>query len=157
MVLIGGRLEHLPVAETLSRRSRHRGRRCERHLLRVVEAGQRRPWAGRRDLPGIKTVDTWLANPAYVVLPVTGILMVLDAGLGFTTFWILAALILFVAMGALASILFSPALRRQTDLAATGAESDGYEAAARRTTVTGLVTMVPITAILYLMVMKPTL
>jgi uncharacterized membrane protein len=108
-------------------------------------------------LRGIKTTDTWLANPAYVVLLVTGILMVLDAGLGFTTFWILAALILFVAMGALAGILFSPALRRQTELAGTGGESDGYEAAARRTTVTGLVTMIPIAAILYLMVMKPTL
>lgn len=107
-------------------------------------------------LDGTKALDARLANPAYVVLPVTGILMVLDGALGFTTFWILAA-ILYVAMGIIAGVLFGPSLRRLAELARSSAEPGAYAAAVRRTTVTGLITMVPIPAILYMMVMKPTL
>jgi uncharacterized membrane protein len=106
-------------------------------------------------LPGIKTLDTWLANPAYVVLPVTGILMVLDADLGFTTFWIATAIVLYIALAVIAGALFSPSLRRQVELATAGAEPPAYDQAARRTTVTGVITMLPIAAILYLMVIKP--
>jgi uncharacterized membrane protein len=117
---------------------------------------RRQPEEGAYVLPGIKALDTWLANPAYVVLPITGIFMVLEADLGFTTFWILSAIILYIAMGVIAGILFSPSLRRQVELATTRADPSAYVQAARRTTVTGVITMVPITAILYLMVMKPT-
>ncbi len=115
-----------------------------------------RPEQGAYVLPGIKALDARLANPAYVVLPVTGILMVLDADLGFTTFWIITAIILYVAMGLIAGVLFSPALRRQVEIATSDAEPSVYAEAARRTTVTGIITMVPIAAILYLMVIKPT-
>ena len=104
-------------------------------------------------LEGIQRLDRWLANPAYVVLPVTGIIMVLVGDLGFSTFWIATAIGLYVAMGAFAGIFFSPALRRQTAVAA-GADGD-YAAAARRTTTTGIVTMLLIGAIVFLMVMKP--
>jgi uncharacterized membrane protein len=117
---------------------------------------RRQPEQGAYVLPGIKALDARLANPAYVVLPVTGILMVLDADLGFTTFWIITAIILYVAMGLIAAILFSPSLRRQVEIATSGAEPSVYAEAARRTTVTGIITMVPIAAILYLMVIKPT-
>lgn len=109
-------------------------------------------------LRGIKTLDAWLANPAYVVLPVTGIIMVLVEDLGFTTFWIGLAIGLYVFMGAFAGIFFAPALRRQIDVVQReGPQSPGYADAARRTTVTGALTMVPIAAILYLMVIKPTI
>lgn len=107
-------------------------------------------------LDGIKTLDARLANPAYVVLPLTGILMVLDRDLGFTTFWILAAIILYVAMGVIAGALFSPSLRRLVEVSRSAAEPGSYAAEVRRTTMTGLLTMVPIAAILYMMVMKPT-
>jgi uncharacterized membrane protein len=117
---------------------------------------RRQPEQGACVLPGIKALDARLANPAYVVLPVTGILMVLDADLGFTTFWIITAIILYVAMGLIAGVLFSPALRRQVEIATSDAEPSVYAEAARRTTVTGIITMVPIAAILYLMVIKPT-
>ena len=107
-------------------------------------------------LEGIQRLDRRLANPAYVILPVTGIVMVLIGDLGFSTFWIATAIGLYVVMGAFAGIFFSPALRRQTALAggAGGAEGD-YAAAARRTTTTGVVTMLLIGAIVFLMVMKP--
>jgi len=84
-------------------------------------------------LPGIVTLDRRLANPAYAVLPIAGILMVFDADLGFTTFWILAAIILYVIVGLSAGILFGPSLRRQAQLATTGAEPAVYDRAAKRT------------------------
>jgi uncharacterized membrane protein len=108
-------------------------------------------------LLGIKALDSRLANPAYVVLPVTGILMVINERLGFTTFWILAAIVLYAAVGVAAGALFSPALRRQVALAEDGqTESPEFAHASQRTILTGLITMVPIAGILYLMVMKPT-
>ena len=107
-------------------------------------------------LPGIKALDARLANPAYVVLPLTGVLMVLDADLGFTTFWIISAIILYIAVGVLAGAFFSPSLRRQIELARAGAEPAVYEQAARRTTMTGVITMLPVAVILFLMVVKPT-
>jgi uncharacterized membrane protein len=97
-----------------------------------------------------------LANPAYVVLPITGILMVLDADLGFTTFWIATAIGLYVAVAVIAGAFFGPSLRRQVELAAAAAEPSIYDQAARRTMAAGVVTMLPIAAILYLMVIKPT-
>jgi len=108
-------------------------------------------------LNGIRRLDARVANPAYVVLPVTGILMVLDADLGFTTFWIAAGIVLYVTMAAFAGIFFSPALRRQVALAEAGpVDEAAYEQAAQRTTVTGIITMVIIAVIVYMMVMKPT-
>jgi uncharacterized membrane protein len=53
-----------------------------------------------------------------------------------------------------AGAFFAPSLRRQAELA-DEAGSAAYEAAARRTRITGLLTMLPVAAILYLMVMKP--
>ena len=106
-------------------------------------------------LEGIQSLDRKLANPAYVVLPVTGIIMVLIGEIGFTTFWVATAIGLYIAMGAFAGIAFSPALRRQVELARAGAAADDYAAATRRTMVTGTITMLLIVAILYLMVVKP--
>ena len=114
------------------------------------------PELAARILPNIRALDARFANPAYVVLPVTGVLMVLDADLGFTTFWILATIVLYAVLGAVAGASFAPSLRRQVELATTGADPAAYASAARRTTVTGVVTMLPAAAILYLMVLKPT-
>jgi uncharacterized membrane protein len=109
-------------------------------------------------LKTLKRVDSWLANPAYAVLPITGVIMVLVGDLGFTTFWIAVAIGLYVIMGVIAGILFAPSLRRQTEIVETdGPGSAAYAAAARRTNVAGAITMLPIAGILYLMVMKPTL
>lgn len=114
------------------------------------------PAFAARILPSIQVLDRRLANPGYIVLPITGILMVLEGDLGFTTFWILTAIVLYVVLGAVAGALFVPALRRQISLAGDGAEHTTYAAAARRTTTTGILTMMPAAAILYLMVLKPT-
>jgi uncharacterized membrane protein len=121
-----------------------------------LSSARKHPEQAPHVLPGLRTLDMRLANPAYVVLPITGILMVLDADLGFTTFWIATAIGLYVALAVLAGAFFSPALRRQVELAAASAEPSTYDQAARRTTVAGVITMLPVAAILYLMVIKPT-
>jgi uncharacterized membrane protein len=120
-----------------------------------LSRARRHPEQALQVLPGISALDRGLANPAYVVLPITGILMVLDADLGFTTFWIATAIVLYVALAVIAGALFGPSLRRQVELASAAAEPAAYERAARRTVVTGVITMVPVAAILYLMVIKP--
>ncbi len=108
-------------------------------------------------LQTIKALDSRLANPAYGILPLTGVIMVLVGDLGFTTFWILAAIGLYVLVGVIAGVFFAPSLRRQTELVAReGTGSGAYEAAARRTRTTGLLAMLPVAGILYLMVMQPT-
>jgi uncharacterized membrane protein len=109
-------------------------------------------------LETIKRLDSRLANPAYGILPLTGLIMVLVSDAWeITTFWILTAIILYVLVGAIGGALFAPSLRRQTDLAAAeGFGTGAYEAAARRTRATGLTTMLPVAAIVYLMVLKPT-
>ncbi len=107
-------------------------------------------------LDGITALDRKIANPAYIVLPVTGIAMVLvHDTLGFSTFWVATAIGLFVAMGAFAGIFFSPALRRQVALARDGHGGAEYAAASHRTMVTGTITMVLVAAIIVLMVLKP--
>jgi uncharacterized membrane protein len=120
-----------------------------------LSRARRHPEQAPHVLPGLSALDRRLANPAYVVLPITGILMVLDADLGFSTFWIATAIGLYVALAVIAGALFSPSLRRQVELATAAAESSVYDRAARRTTVAGVVTMLPVAAILYLMVVKP--
>src|SRR5687767_2330846 len=100
-------------------------------------------------LETIKKLDARLANPAYAVLPLTGVIMVLISdGLGFTTFWIAVAIGLYILVGVIAGAFFAPSLRRQTEIAATDAGSPAYEAAAGRTRTTGLLTMLPVAGIL---------
>lgn len=108
-------------------------------------------------LKTIQRVDSRLANPAYAILPITGIAMVLIADLGLTTFWIALAIGLYVLLAVFGGALFTPALRRLTEIVDTeGPGSDRYADAARRLTIRGVITMLPVAGILYLMVLKPT-
>lgn len=61
-------------------------------------------------LEGIKVLDSRLANPGYVLLPLTGIGLVLVGDLSFSTFWIATAIVFYVFLGAFAGVLFAPAL-----------------------------------------------
>jgi uncharacterized membrane protein len=108
-------------------------------------------------LQTIKTLDSRLANPAYGILPLTGVIMIFSDAVELTTFWIIGAIVLYALVGVIAGVFFAPSLRRQTELVATGDVASGaYEAASQRTRMTGLLTMLPVAGILYLMVMKPT-
>jgi uncharacterized membrane protein len=103
----------------------------------------------------VRAIDSRLANPAYIVLLVTGVLMVLSGAYSFTTGWILAAIGLYIATAVIGVALFGPAIRQQLAEAERDVTSAAYQAAARRTATLGLVTTVLVLLIVVLMVTKP--
>lgn len=107
-------------------------------------------------LRGVKFMDDRIANPAYGLLLVTGLLMVFTGPWKLTTRWIAGALLLFVVVVLMAIFGFTPALRNQIKaLEAEGPDSAAYKLAANRQAVIGIIILVPILLILYLMVFKP--
>ncbi len=107
-------------------------------------------------LRGIKMLDDRFANPAYALLLVTGLVMVTVGNIPLTTFWIAAALVLWVTVVAIGLGLYTPTLRRQIRvLEAEGRDSPAYARLSTRATFVGLVTMIPVALILVLMVFKP--
>ena len=123
-------------------------------LRRAARAPEHQSFA----LRGVKLLDDRFANPAYGVLLVTGLIMVLTTpGLHVTTFWVLAALILYVTTVALAAGVYTPTLRKQIEvLEREGPGSERYLALAKRSTVSGIVLGVIVVVIVFLMVTKPT-
>lgn len=103
----------------------------------------------------VRMIDSRLANPAYIVLLVTGILMVLAGAFSFTTGWILVAIGLYVATAAIGIFVFAPAIRRQLAEAERDTTSAAYRAAANRSTALGILTTALALAIVVLMVTKP--
>jgi uncharacterized membrane protein len=49
-------------------------------------------------MKGIRRLDNLIATPAYVVLLITGVLMVVGGVFSFQTGWIIAAIVLYVLM-----------------------------------------------------------
>ncbi len=116
----------------------------------------RQPDALPFTLLGIKLIDDRLANPAYGLLLVTGLLMVFTVGMPLTTPWLLTALVLFVLVGLVGALGYTPTLRRQIQLLdSEGVHSPGYQAAARQGIILGGVLVVLVIVIVYLMVVKP--
>jgi uncharacterized membrane protein len=109
-------------------------------------------------LRGIKFLDDRVANPAYVLLLISGLAMVGLTQIPLSTFWIAAALVLYVVLVAVGLGLYTPALRSQIKVLETqGAASEQYQRLAQRGTVVGAVLGVDALAIVFLMVTKPTL
>lgn len=109
-------------------------------------------------LRGVKLLDGRFANPAYLLLFVTGWAMVFANRIPHTTFWITAATVLWLVAIALGYLGYTPTLRRQiAALQAHGAASPEYRALARRGTIVGIVLAVLVLVIVGLMVFKPTL
>ena len=106
-------------------------------------------------LRGIKSLDTFVANPAYVVLGVTGPAMVLAGAFSFTQGWIIVSLVLYVVVAVLGIAVFAPALRRQAAEAERDPTSASYLQAERRTTLLGALTTAVALVIVVLMVSKP--
>jgi uncharacterized membrane protein len=109
-------------------------------------------------LRGIKTLDDRFANPAYLLLLLTGIWMVAISFWQITTFWILGGLILWAVVILLGVGLYTPTLRRQIRvLEAEGPQSEEYRWLSRRGTILGVVLAILVVIIVALMVLKPTL
>jgi uncharacterized membrane protein len=107
-------------------------------------------------LKGIKFIDDRIANPAYGVLLLTGLFMVFWAGYSITTFWIDAALVLFVALVLVAATQYTPTLRNQIKLAEAGdTTSAEFIRLSKRGQILGQALGVIVLLILVTMVFKP--
>ena len=119
-------------------------RRAGRDRARLVDA-----------IAGVRTLDSRLANPAYVLLLITGVAMVLTGAYSFETGWIAASIVLYVLTAVLGVTTFGPAIRRQLAEAERDPTSEAYAAAERRASLLGLVTTAIVVLIVVLMVAKP--
>ena len=123
-----------------------------------ITRGQRDPAHLEFALRGVKFLDDYFATPAYLLLLVSGLTMTFLGRYPITTFWLLAAVVLWVIAIAIGYGIYTPTLSRQIRaLATSGAASPEYRALAARGTVVGIVLAVLVAAILILMVFKPTL
>lgn len=105
-------------------------------------------------MEGIRRFDRAIANPSYIVLLVSGILMVTTGQWRFEQLWLSASLGLYALVALLGILLFAPAIRRQI-AEAHDPTSDAYVLAARRSGFLGVVTTAIVVVIVVLMVTKP--
>jgi uncharacterized membrane protein len=108
-------------------------------------------------LKGIRLIDNRIANPAYGVLLLTGLIMVfMDWKI--TDLWVVVALVAFIGIAVLGFAVFTPLLRNQVRLAEAGdTSSSEYVGLARRSRALGPVLGILVVVILAMMVFKPTL
>ncbi len=119
---------------------------------------QREPEHALYVLRGIKILDDRFANPAYALLLVLGLAMSFMAGIPLSTFWIAAALVLYVVLIVGGLLVYSPTLKGQiAALESGGATSPEYTRLSQRGTVVGILLAVDVVIIVFLMVVKPTL
>lgn len=117
---------------------------------------QREPTAALVILRGIKRLDDRFANPAYGLLLLLGFGMVFAGGIPLSTFWIDAAIVLYVVLVLVAVIGYTPTLKRQiAALESGGTSSADYMQLSQRGNAIGLVLLVDVLVILFLMVVKP--
>ena len=108
-------------------------------------------------IKGIQFLDNRIANPAYGVLFVTGLLMVFIGGLGFRP-WIIVAIVVFVAIAVIGFAYFTPLVKRQLALLDAGDTSSAeFERLARRNAMIGPILGVLVLIILGMMVFQPSL
>ncbi len=109
-------------------------------------------------LDGIRFLDRRVANPAYGVLLLSGILMVILQPYPIFTFWIDAAIVIYAGIAVVGIVIYSPVLKGQIALAQSGdVTSDAYQRLARRGRLLGQLLGLLVLVILALMVFKPTL
>lgn len=109
-------------------------------------------------LKGVKVLDDRFANPAYALLLVTGVTMVLLEDIPFSTFWIAAGLVLYVFAVVGGLFGYTPVLRNQILLFEAGkTESAEYQKLTKRGTFIGILLALDVLTIEFLMVTKPTL
>jgi Predicted integral membrane protein (DUF2269) len=108
-------------------------------------------------LKGIKFLDDRIANPAYGVLFLTGLIMVFTGHWGFQL-WVIVAIVLFIAVAAIGFGVFTPLLRNQIKLAEAGdTTSPEFARLSNRSRILGPTLGILVVVILAMMVFKPTL
>ena len=116
----------------------------------------REPEHAAHVLRGIKILDDRFANPAYGLLLVTGVGLTFMRPYPFSSFWIVASLVLFVLVVIMAAAMYTPTLRKQIAVVESqGPASEEYASLTRRGRNLGIVLAVLVVAIEFLMVTRP--
>jgi len=117
--------------------------------------GAREPAHAPFALKGIAFIDPRVANPAYGLLLITGLVLLAVGQLAFRG-WVIAALILFVLLIVVAVGFYSRVLRQQIQVMdADGVASATYKRLDGQATTYGIVSLVIALAIVFVMVVKP--
>ena len=104
----------------------------------------------------IKFLDDRVANPAYGGLFLLGIVLVLIGPYEFTTTWVAISIGLFLVMGGLTLVIYTPMQRRQIAVyESAGPESPEFAELSNRMRTIGIVLAVLVVVIVFLMVVKP--
>jgi len=109
-------------------------------------------------LRGITWLDSRMANPAYILLFVTGAGLVFAGHVSWQASWLLTAVALYAVVAALGIVGYAPVLRAQAAaLRRDGPAAASYRALDARARRLGLVIVALVVAIVFLMVTKPAL
>ncbi|MDQ6919367.1 MAG: DUF2269 domain-containing protein [Candidatus Dormibacteraeota bacterium] len=107
-------------------------------------------------LRGIKFIDDRIANPCYIGLLLTGLLLAYVGGISYRTTWIVIAIVAWLVLAALGFGVYTPTLSHQIKtVEADGWESDAYKRLAMRGRIVGIVLAVIALGIVFDMVVKP--
>jgi uncharacterized membrane protein len=108
-------------------------------------------------LKGIAFIDRRVANPAYALLLVTGLVLIMIGqtwGLG--NGWVASALILFALLIVVAVGFYSRVMKRQIEALETeGQASANYQRLTRQAQIYGIASLLIVLAIVFMMVVKP--
>ncbi len=108
-------------------------------------------------LRGIQFIDNRIANPAYGVLFLSGLVMTF-MGHWWPQLWVIVAIVVFVAIAVIGVAYFTPLVKRQLALLDAGdTTSPEFERLARRNAMIGPILGLLVVIILVMMVFKPTL
>jgi uncharacterized membrane protein len=113
----------------------------------------------------ISWVDNHLATPSFMLQAVTGTALVLLAKFRFLhTAWLLAGVAIYVVLTVFAVVAYAPVVKRQVGLAERLADDPDnaglgaeYQSVAARARAFGITAILLTLAILYFMIVKPTL
>ena len=106
---------------------------------------------------GIRRLDERVTGPAYALLLLSGIVMILAEGWSITEPWLLGGIVLYFVSGGASFLGLTPALRAQLSAAEQDAAGPAYEAAARRSRQMAWLVVAIVTVVTWLMVVKPTI
>ena len=81
-------------------------------------------------IEGVRQLDRRIANPAYILVLLSGILMLLTGQYSVDAGWVRLGFVLYVLVAIIGIAVFAPAIRRQLSLAASAPTSPEYEAIA---------------------------
>jgi len=106
----------------------------------------------------VKFLDDRVANPCYLLLLLTGLTLQALGHWGLQRRWVTTAVILYVLLLIVGLVFYTPALTRQVEaFEAAGGQSPRYRVTATRATIYGVATLPIMLAIVFMMVVKPSL